>query len=213
MNISKNYEEELKKLKDNGNYRALPQMTHTDTSIIKDGHEMINLSSNDYLGLAGDNNLRKEFLDSLTPNSFIPSSSSSRLLTGNFEAYDKIEESLRRMFNSEAALVFNSGYHMNIGILPSVCNNKTLIIADKLVHASIIDGILLSQCKFLRYKHCNYDHLRHLLETHHNEYEKIIIVTESIFSMDGDEANLKTLVNLKHSYKNVMLYVDEAHGI
>ena len=99
---------------------------------------MLNLSSNDYLGLAAYLPLRTEFLQSLTPDTFLPSSSSSRLLTGNFDIYVQIEDLLARLYRKESALVFNSGYHMNAGILPAVSDARTLILADKLVHASII---------------------------------------------------------------------------
>ena len=140
------------------------------------------------------------------------SSSSSRLLTGNFAAYDELEATLSSLFGTEAALVFNCGYHANTGILPAVCDTKTLILADKLIHASLIDGIRLSDAKCIRYRHNEYSQLERLVETYHKEYEQVIIVTESIFSMDGDKADLRALVRLKKSYSNVLLYVDEAHA-
>ena len=100
----------------------------------------------------------------------------------------------------------------NTCILPAVSNARTLILADKLVHASLIDGIRLSAAKSIRYRHNQYDQLERLIEINHTEYERIIIVTESIFSMDGDEADLRELVRLKKKYANVWLYVDEAHA-
>ena len=116
------------------------------------------------------------------------------------------------MFGAESALLFNSGYHANTGILPAVSDTRTLILADKLVHASLIDGIRLSSAKCIRYRHNDLAQLRRLLEENHGMYEKMIIVTESIFSMDGDEADLQALVRLKHDYSNLLLYVDEAHA-
>jgi len=112
-------------------------------------------------------------------------------------------------------LLFNSGYHMNIGILPALSDGKTLILADKLVHASMIDGIRLSSAKYLRYRHNDLNHLQQLLQKYHADdtYERIIVVTESIFSMDGDETDLNQLVSLKRQFAKVMLYVDEAHAI
>ena len=109
-------------------------------------------------------------------------------------------------------MTFNSGYHANTGILPAVSNTHTLILADKLVHASLIDGIRLSAAKCIRYRHNEYNQLERLLQVNHSEYERIIVVTESIFSMDGDEADLRELVRLKKQYPNVLLYVDEAHA-
>lgn len=173
----------------------------------------VNLSSNDYLALASNTDLKQLFLSHLTPESFLPTSSSSRLLTGNHETYYTLEKLLADLYGTEAALVFNSGYHTNIGILQAVSNTHTLILADKLVHASLIDGIRLSQARCIRFRHANYEQLASLLATHHRAYERIIVVTESIFSMDGDEADLKLLVGLKRQYTNVLLYVDEAHAV
>lgn len=158
---------------------------------------MVNLSSNDYLGLANNISLRKEFLKTITPETFLPTSSSSRLLTGNFTDYQELEQQLAAMFGTESALIFNSGYHANTGILPAVSNAQTLILADKLVHASLIDGIRLSSAKCIRYRHNDLSQLQRLISENHNAYEQIIIVTESIFSMDGDEADLHALVQLK----------------
>lgn len=174
---------------------------------------MLNLSSNDYLGLANDISLREEFLRTLTPETFLPTSSSSRLLTGNFSDYQKLEQQLATMFGTESALIFNSGYHANTGILPAICNTHTLILADKLVHASLIDGIKLSSAKCIRYRHNDISQLQRLIAENHNAYEQIIIVTESIFSMDGDEADLPALIQLKKSYSNILLYIDEAHAL
>ena len=173
---------------------------------------MLNLSSNDYLGLAADRRLREAFLETLTPDTFLPTSSSSRLLTGNFTGYTELEHELARLFGTEAALVFNSGYHANTGILPAVSDAQTLILADKLVHASLIDGIRLSAARCIRYRHNDLAQAERLVEEHHQTYSRIILVTESIFSMDGDEADLRALVALKKRYDNLLLYVDEAHA-
>lgn len=187
-------------------------MVHDGRDVVVNGRRMLNLSSNDYLGLATDKELREEFLQTLTPETFLPTSSSSRLLTGNFSIYDELEAELARLFGTEAALVFNSGYHANTGILPAVSNAQTLILADKLVHASIIDGIRLSPARCIRYRHNDLVQLERLLVQNHTEYRQIIIVTESLFSMDGDQADLQELVRLKLNYDNVLLYVDEAHA-
>lgn len=174
---------------------------------------MLNLSSNDYLGLAADTALRDEFMRTLSERDFLFSSSSSRLLTGNFTVYDELEQMLAEMFGAGGALVFSSGYHMNTGILPAVADAHTLILADKLVHASLIDGIRLSAARCIRYRHQDYGQLEALLAKSYKDYERIVIVTESVFSMDGDVAPLDRLVDLKKRYPGVMLYVDEAHGI
>lgn len=204
---------ELLGLEARGNLRSLPFITHCGENILSGGKQMLNLSSNDYLGLAADRSLREEFMQSMTPENALFTSSSSRLLTGNHGAYSELEDLLSRIFRSESALVFNSGYHMNTGILPAVCNSNTLILADKRVHASLIDGIRLSKATCFRYRHADYEHLERLLTEHSRSFEKTIIVTESIFSMDGDVTDLQHLVKLKQSYPGVLLYVDEAHAI
>lgn len=102
---------------------------------------------------------------------------------------------------------------MNSGILPAVADSRTLILADKLVHASLIDGIRLSAARCIRFRHQDYAQLEALLRKHHADFPRIIIATESIFSMDGDAADLPRLVGLKKLYPGTMLYVDEAHGI
>jgi 8-amino-7-oxononanoate synthase len=206
-------EDELAALSASGNLRRLPEGRHEGRYIQVDGRRMLNLSSNDYLGLAAERELRQEFLATLTPDTFMPTSSSSRLLTGNFDVYTRLEHRLAELFGREAALVFNSGYHMNTGILPAVSDAHTLILADKLVHASLIDGIRLSAAKCIRFRHNRYDQLEQLLATHAADYTRVIIAVESIYSMDGDVADLRRLVALKRQYPGVMLYVDEAHGI
>lgn len=212
MTTIEQMQQELQELKEKSNLRKLPAITHKGRNVIVDGQRMLNLSSNDYLGLANDRKLRQEFRETLTTETFLPTSSSSRLLTGNFSIYDRLEQQLADDFGTEAALTFNSGYHANTGILPAVSNTHTLILADKLVHASLIDGIRLSTAKCIRYRHNEYNQLERLLQVNHSEYKRIIVVTESIFSMDGDEADLRELVRLKKQYPNVLLYVDEAHA-
>lgn len=213
MNSSLNeMQRELYMLEERNNYRSLPLLIHKGKKVSVGELEMLNLSSNDYLGLANDKSLRIEFLKNLTSETFLPTSSSSRLLTGNFDVYQRLEDKLATLFDRESALVFNSGYHANTGILPAISDTQTLILADKLVHASLIDGIRLSTAKCIRYRHNHLSQLQQLVENYSSQYEKIIIVTESIFSMDGDEADLQALVNIKKASPNVLLYVDEAHA-
>lgn len=204
-------ESELEKLQESANLRRLPQLEHTGKSVRIGDREMLNLSSNDYLGIACRNSWNEEFLSSIDCGQQLFTTSSSRLLTGNFGIYHELEEELAHLYGN-CALLFNSGYHANIGILPAVAHSDTLILADKLVHASIIDGIRLSSAKHIRYRHNDMQQLEKLLQQHHSEYAQVIIVTESIFSMDGDEADLKALVALKKAYGNTALYVDEAHA-
>ncbi len=178
------------------------------------GQKMLNLSSNDYLGLATNIELQKEFMNHMVSNPHWLSfgSGSSRLLTGNTNLYEETEASIKNWYKSESGLFFNSGYHANTGILPALCEKTDLILSDKLCHASIIDGIRLSNADHVRYRHADYEHLETILEKRRHQYDKVFIVSESIFSMDGDAINLKRLINLKEKY-NAILYIDEAHGV
>ncbi|HIZ85705.1 MAG TPA: 8-amino-7-oxononanoate synthase [Candidatus Coprenecus stercoravium] len=212
------YAAELERLKAVGSLRVLPQAESRGRWISRDGRRMLNLSSNDYLGLASERSLAEEFADSLhsspSGGGWLPlSSSSSRLLTGNHEAYGALEERLAAMYGRESALVLSSGYHMNSGLLPALCDRKTLILADKLVHASLIDGIRLCEGRCIRFRHQDYAQVESILEKESGAYERIFIVTESIFSMDGDLAPLQRLVEIKRRWPSVMLYVDEAHAV
>ena len=202
----------LNNLEAGGNLRRLHRLEHDGRYVTADGRRMLNLSSNDYLGLAADIDLRREFLAGLTPETFVPSSSSSRLLTGNCPVYEELETELARLYGREAALVFNCGYHANTGILPAVADADTLILADKLVHASLIDGLKLGTARYLRYRHNDMKHLERILHEYAPTRKRTVIVTESIFSMDGDEAPLRQLVELKKRYPGTLLYVDEAHA-
>jgi len=214
MSLLDHYAEQLDLLKQQGNFRQFTTNQQQGRWITIQDRTMLNLASNDYLGLAADLSLREEFLDTLKIERALFSSSSSRLLTGNFAEYEQFENSLSKAFG-RAALLFNSGYHMNIGILPALADSKTVILADKLVHASMIDGIRLSNAQYVRYRHNDLQHLEQLLQKYQQDeqVERIIVVTESIFSMDGDETDLAALAQLKQRFSKAMLYVDEAHAI
>lgn len=214
MSLLNHYAEQLEQLKQQGNFRQFTANQQQGKWITIQDRTMLNLASNDYLGLAADLSLREEFLDTLQIDRALFSSSSSRLLTGNFAEYEQFENSLSMAFG-RAALLFNSGYHMNIGILPALADSKTVILADKLVHASMIDGIRLSNAQYVRYRHNDLQHLEQLLQKYQQDeqVERIIVVTESIFSMDGDETDLAALAQLKQRFVKTMLYVDEAHAI
>ncbi|WP_333954775.1 8-amino-7-oxononanoate synthase [Psychrobacter sp. S4(2024)] len=225
-------QESLNALKAANQYRQIPNLQHHERYVISEGNRLLNIASNDYLGLGSNKQLQSDFLNQLNqfPVDSIPrmSATSSRLLTGNDEHLQALESELQEWYqnavdkknlsSSKSVLVFNSGYHANIGILPALTTLpiKTLILADKLVHASIIDGIRLSQSKLVsyrRYRHNDYKHLAKFIEQADSSVERIIIVTESIFSMDGDRADLAQLVQLKAKDARIELYIDEAHAI
>ena len=199
----KSYAKILEQLKLDGNLRKLPNGLPEDC---------INLSSNDYLGLNSDDKLRNLFLEKKSASNLKFSAVSSRLLTGNSSEYNILENTILKAYNREACLIFNSGYHANIGILPCLAGKKDLLLADKFVHASIIDGMQLSKAEILRFNHLDYSHLENILEKKRSDYDKVFIVSESIFSMDGDKADMMRLVEIKRKY-NCILYFDEAHAL
>lgn len=202
-----------------GQLRTVKPKSQCGTKIIVDSHEYVNLSSNDYLGLASDLNLAFEFLSDVLHkdnnnklNADIRmSSSGSPLLTGAHLSYVDAENAMEELFNKKA-LFFNSGFSANSGVISALATENNLIISDKLAHASIIDGMMTAKGKCLRYAHNDYEHLEKLLNAHADKYDSVIIVTEAVFSMDGDSCDLKKLVELKHKFHNVYLYVDEAHS-
>ena len=207
------FKQQLEQLSAQNQYRSIPDLVHQGRYIMRENRKILNMSSNDYLGLASNENLRQSFLQQYADNFPSFTSSSSRLLTGNFPVYTDLEQFIAQRFQRESALLFNSGYHANLGILPALTTTKSLILADKLVHASMIDGIRLSQCEFFRYRHNDYEHLKSLLEKNAGKFDRTFIVTESVFSMDGDVADLNYLAQLKTQFPNTYLYVDEAHAI
>lgn len=201
------FESEIKKLKEDFCFRTLTSVQKDRDYIILDGKRYLNLNSNDYLSVANDAGIRKSFLNG---TNYSLGSTSSRLLCGNDSVYQELEDTLENLFK-KPALIFNSGYHANIGIISGLVGKKDVIFSDKLNHASIIDGIKLSGADFYRYKHLDYDHLREQLTKHRAKYKNTFIITESLFSMDGDLADLKKLIELKEEF-NAILIVDEAHA-
>ena len=207
------YDEEIKKLVEKDNFRQVHNIEYkTGKYLSIDGRNLLNFSSNDYLNISTDRDLLNEFIEKYKNHEeFILSSTSSRLLTGTSTVYKKLENNLAKIFNKEACLIFNTGYQCNLGVVSSLVNRDDVIFSDKLNHASIIDGMKLSSAQFFRYKHFDYNNLEELLIKHRNEYKKAIIISESVFSMDGDIADIKKLIELKKKY-NCLLMIDEAHA-
>jgi 8-amino-7-oxononanoate synthase len=215
-------QQQLQQLTDKGLLRQLVPVQTTDRGRIQAADQaeqpvdpVLNLAGNDYLGLAGNQQLLEEFYTGMNRENRLAGygcgSGASRLMTGNHDQYRQLEQGLARMYGTEKALVFNSGYHINIGLLPALSTRDDLILADKLCHASLIDGMRLSRAKVIRYPHLDYERLEQLLKKHCGQQNRVFVVTESIFSMDGDCADLAKLVRLKEEY-GAIFYVDEAHA-
>ncbi len=205
--------EELRALESTGNLRTLRVVENLPAGRARwEGKEYLNLAGNDYLGIASDLAWRKEFYLENAEDLPALSAASSRLLTGNTPEYAMLEAELSGMYGNRSALVFNSGYHANIGILPALARKGDLVLSDKLNHASLIDGLRLLDAEYKRYAHNDYGQLERLLAGGADAGRRVFIVCESIFSMDGDRVDLRKIVELKKRYGSI-LYVDEAHAV
>lgn len=197
-------EPELEQLRQSSNFRSFPEPCDSD---------VIDLTSNDYLGLALRDDLKDEFLGLNDSGGQLElTSSASRLLASCQNEYRRFETMLGDVYG-RPALLFNSGYHANTGIIQALADKRTMIVADKLVHASIIDGIRLSGARFTRFPHNDFDRLERIVAGVSDEFDRILVIAESVYSMDGDRADIDRLIDLRRSNQRVLLYVDEAHGI
>lgn len=199
---------ELEKIKGSGLLRSTrlisgPQQTHVNCN----GRNVLILCSNNYLGLADHPLLSKASIAAI--ERFGTSSAASRLVSGTMELHEQLESAVADFKRQESALVFNSGYAANTGIIQALVGRGDVVFSDRLNHASIVDGIILSGAKLVRYNHNDYEQLSVLM----GKYAKgrTLIVTDAVFSMDGDIAPLAELVKLKQRYK-ALLMIDDAHG-
>jgi len=200
---------ELKEIKDAGLYRQL-RLVGGDQgpTLLLGGREVINFSSNNYLGLANHPALAAAAKAAI--DRFGCGSGASRLISGNMTLHEELEAKLAKFKNTEAALVFNSGFQANIGLLSTLTGKGDAILSDALNHASIIDGCRLSKAQTSVYAHCDLDALEAGLKQAASARRRLI-VTETIFSMDGDQAPLREIVELAEKYEALVM-VDEAHG-
>jgi len=175
-----------------------------------DGIEMLNFCSNDYLGLSRHPLLEeraKEYLQR-----YGSGSTASRLVCGNYDCFERVEKRIAELTESEEALILNSGFQANVSLLPALADRDTLILSDWLNHNSIIQGSLLSRCHVRRFRHNDMNHLEELLKENRDKgLSRILVVTESVFSMDGDQSDIDTHVKLSEKYDSLLI-VDEAHG-
>lgn len=204
------FEDRLSGRRQQNRFRSLKAVEPQDSAatIQRDGKTLINFSANDYLGLSRHPKLierAREYAEK-----YGTGATASRLISGTYTIHQQLEEKLADTFDSEAALIFNSGFQANSSILGSITDRHSLIIADKLSHNSLLQGSLLSRADFQRYEHNDPDHLESLLKQ--AESDRILIVTETVFSMDGDRTDLERLTNLADQH-NAMLFIDDAHAV
>lgn len=203
-------EDFLARRKQEGLLRSLkPASFRKGNKINFSGKEYIDFCSNDYLGLSFDPRIIEEIKKAA--DRFGTAVCASRLLSGDLDLHHQLERKVAGFKGKETALVFNSGYQANLGIISSLYGKGDCVFSDRLNHASIMDGIALSQAKLFRFRHNDTRHLKDLLEKQRAKFKKALIVTESVFSMDGDTAPLKELSELKEKY-GCWLMVDEAHA-
>jgi len=202
----------LKERRDAHKLRTLTvQEYHSENKYaLKEGRELINFCSNDYLGLSSHPALKERSVR--YTQEYGTSASSSRLISGTLKIHQDLEKKIADRMGYEAALLFNSGFQANTSILPAICDRHSLILMDKLCHNSLIQGALLSRATVQRFRHNDLDHLMKLVEkARSTAYNRIVVVTETVFSMDGDQSPIEMIREIctKH---DLLLYSDDAHA-
>ncbi len=207
--IINHLQNELTTLEQKGLKRSLRVVDGSQGSrIIVDGHKVLNFCSNNYLGLADDPRLKQAAIKAIEEEGV--GSGASRLVCGNMTAHQQLEKRLAEFKQTENCLVFSTGYMANVGIISSLFDRGDIIFSDRLNHASIIDGIRLSQAECKRYPHCDMQVLEKMIKANAG-FKRRCIITDSVFSMDGDIAPLDRIVELAKKY-NCLVMIDEAHG-
>ncbi|GAX59778.1 8-amino-7-oxononanoate synthase [Candidatus Scalindua japonica] len=201
--------DELNRIKQSGLYRELKVVDNSQgTHIEINGKMFLSFCSNNYLGLANNPTVIKAVKDAVEEYGW--GAGASRLVSGNMKLHELLEDEISRFKGKEAALVFPTGYMANLGAISTMVAGGDLVICDKLNHASIIDGCRLSGADFRVYAHCNMEKLENIFRKS-AKYNRKLIVTDSVFSMDGDLAPLPDIINIAEKYK-AMVMVDEAHA-
>jgi 8-amino-7-oxononanoate synthase len=202
-------QDQLQSLRKASLYRRIRSVAGEQDAILTvDGRQVLNFCSNNYLGLANHPALREAAKEAI--DRYGCGSGASRLISGNMTLHEELESKIAELKGTEAALVFNSGFQANTGIIPVLVGEGDVILSDALNHASIIDGSRLARAKIVVYEHCDLDELEWGLKNSPPDSRKLI-VTESLFSMDGDEAPLADIVSLAEEHGAVVM-VDEAHA-
>ena len=180
-----------------------------DSVVTRNKKKLISFSCNDYLGLSQNKEVIEAGIKGI--KKYGVGSGASRLVSGNNLLYEKLEYLLASFKNGEAACVFGSGYLTNTGVIPSLTTNKDLLIFDELSHASTNIGIKLSSSKSMKFNHNDTNHVEELLKKHRKKYISCFILTEGVFSMDGDRGRIKELAYLANKY-DASIMLDDAHG-
>lgn len=210
MNFYEHLKENLTQIKTADLYRDFKTVSSKSGAYVElNGKPVLQMSSNNYLGLAGDPRVTEAVIKAV--EKYGTGSTGSRLISGTHKLHTELEEKLAELKETQRALVFSTGYAANIGAVSALLTTKDAVYSDELNHASIIDGIKLSGADKFIYKHCDSQDLERLLEENHKKYRFNVIITDSVFSMDGDTAPLKEITDLKEKY-GAVLFLDEAHA-
>lgn len=203
-------QEKVSGLKADGVYRKLPVMeSPTGSEIILDGKKVINLSSNNYLGFANHPRIKKAAIAAI--EQYGVGSGAVRTIIGNMSLHEELDQILAEFKREEAVMHFQSGFNCNAGTIQAITEKGDLIISDKLNHASIIDGSRLSSADKTVFEHSDMEDLQRVLKEKRHQYKNVLIITDGVFSMDGDICKLPEIVELAEKY-DCMTYVDDAHG-
>ena len=202
-------EEELEKLKDKKLHRSLKTISSPQgPTVILNGREVILMCSNNYLGLANHPRVIRAAQKAMEELGY--GAVASRLVSGNMSIHEKFEAKVAEFKGTERALLFNCGYMANMGVISTVCDSaEDLVISDRLNHASIIDGIMLSKAKFATFRHNDLEHLEKILKD--KRARRKLIVVDGVFSMDGDIAPVRDIMELAERYGATVM-VDDAHA-
>jgi len=202
--------EKIEDLKKQGVYRKLPVLGGpNEAEIILNGEKVINLSSNNYLGFANHPRLKKAAIEAV--EKYGAGAGAVRTIVGNMSIHEELEKLLAEFKREEAVFIYQSGFNCNAGTIQAITEEGDLIISDELNHASIIDGTRLSKADRKIFKHSDMDDLERVLKENRAKYKNVLIITDGVFSMDGDIAKLPEIVELAEKYE-AMTYVDDAHG-
>lgn len=203
-------QDSIQELKDQGVYRKLPVLeTANEAEVILNGKKVINLSSNNYLGFATHPRMKKAAIAAI--EKYGVGSGAVRTIVGNMDIHEELERKLAAFKREEAVMMFQSGFNCNAGVIQAVTGAGDLILSDELNHASIIDGSRLSKADRAVYKHSDMADLERVLTERRANYKHVLIITDGVFSMDGDIAKLPEIVELAERFE-CMTYVDDAHG-
>ncbi len=202
--------EKIEELKKEGVYRRLPVLEGgNDATAVLNGKKVINLSSNNYLAFANHPRLKNAAIAAI--EKYGAGAGAVRTIVGNMAIHEELEELLAEFKREEAAFIYQSGFNCNMGTIQAITERGDLILSDELNHASIIDGVRLSRADRKIYKHADPNHLEDVLKTERDKYDNVLIITDGVFSMDGDIAPLPEIVELAEKY-GALTYVDDAHG-